>query len=853
MECVLVSHTHWDREWYRTFEAFRGHLVDTIDRVLELLDDDPGFRFVLDGQAVVLEDYLAIRPGRRAALESACRAGRLGIGPWYVQPDSLLPSGESHVRNLLEGRRVAGALGPVSSVAYTPDSFGHPSQFPQLFAGFGLAPFVFWRGNGSELDEVGGTWTWVGPDGSRLPAYQLGKGYFVAAYLGEDVDVAVARLRRIVAELAARGEQRVLLLNGVDHAAPEPVTGAVAEGLAAATGWSVQRGLLDEFADGLDPGAGEHHGELTGARASNLLPGVWSSRLGLKLADRAAEAALVGWAEPWASLGHVLGLADERAALREAWRALLVNQAHDSIGGCSADAVHRQMWGRYATASGLADATTARLLEHLAGLATDRRLPWSDEVDVAVFNASPFPRSDVVRIPLDGVPTFLVRDDSADIHPLSMASVMREGFTVDGQPARVVVSDDVNRFRIMPEQDAWDIEVVVDDLPAFGWRRLHLAPAGPALDEVDHGLEIEAGDLAVAVSSEDGTLSVRIGGRQWTGLVGIEDVGDRGDTYDFDAVPDDEPVTQPARVDVERRRHASGIQELVVTRRFDLPARLADDRCSRADETAPVTLVTRARVAPGVARVDLDVRVDNAAHDHRLRLTFPTGAPTTEALAATTFDAIGRSNAPRDSTGWWHAAPATFPQQGWVWANDLTVVAPGLPEAEVTTDGTIAITLLRAVGWLARMDLACRPMPAGPGLPTPDAQCVGPLSARLSVLAGAPDPAAARAAELGLRAVVAGPAPLLAPECSLVRVHGDGIVLSALKPAEDGDGFVLRLLNPTDENVDARVELGFDVARASLVRLDETPAAGPLTVDGNVITLPVPPHALRSVLVQPVL
>src|SRR6059036_1746889 len=146
MKCVLVSHSHWDREWYRTFQSFRARLVDLIDRVLELVAEDPGFRFLLDGQTVVIEDYLEIRPGRRADLEAACRAGRLAIGPWYVQPDSLLPSGEAHVRNLLEGRRVGGTVGPVSRVAYCPDSFDHPAQLPQLFHGFGLGPFIYWRG-----------------------------------------------------------------------------------------------------------------------------------------------------------------------------------------------------------------------------------------------------------------------------------------------------------------------------------------------------------------------------------------------------------------------------------------------------------------------------------------------------------------------------------------------------------------------------------------------------------------------------------------------------------------------------------------------------------------------------------
>src|SRR5438045_7395928 len=94
-DAFLVSHTHWDREWYRTFQSFRARLVDLVDRVLDLVAEDPGFRYLLDGQTIIVEDYLEIRPGRRADLEAACRAGRIAIGPWYVQPDSLLPSGEA--------------------------------------------------------------------------------------------------------------------------------------------------------------------------------------------------------------------------------------------------------------------------------------------------------------------------------------------------------------------------------------------------------------------------------------------------------------------------------------------------------------------------------------------------------------------------------------------------------------------------------------------------------------------------------------------------------------------------------------------------------------------------------------
>lgn len=254
MEVVLVPTTHWDREWYRTFQAFRARLVDTVDRVLELLDDDPGYRFLLDGQSIVPEDYVEIRPGRRASLERAVRDGRVAIGPWYVQPDSLIPTGETHVRNLLEGRRAGEAFGPVSEVAYTPDSFGHPTQFPQLFRGFGLTAFVYWRGNADEIIELPAEYAWEAPDGTRMLACHLWKGYFNAAGLPEDLDDAVDYLRKVVEELGARTEhERALLLAGVDHQLPEARTREVCEALAAATGWDVRRGLLEDFVSGWTP------------------------------------------------------------------------------------------------------------------------------------------------------------------------------------------------------------------------------------------------------------------------------------------------------------------------------------------------------------------------------------------------------------------------------------------------------------------------------------------------------------------------------------------------------------------------------------------------------------------------
>jgi hypothetical protein len=865
MRAVLVTHTHWDREWYRTFQAFRARLVDAVDRVLDLADADPGFRFLLDGQTVALEDYAEVRPGRLPRLQELAREGRLALGPWYVQPDSLLPSGEAHVRNLLLGRAVGEAHGPVSRVGYTPDSFGHPAQFPQLLAGFGIDVFVYWRGHGDEIDRLDPEWWWEAPDGTRVLACHLGRGYFNAQTApGAPLEDAARGVARTAKDLVATTRSGVvLLMNGIDHALPDPRTQGLADALGEALGFPVERGLLEDFvgrvrsAESLAD-APAFAGELVGARMAPLLPGVWSTRTWIKLRNRACEAALEGHAEPLAALAVLAGLADERPSLDLAWKALLKNQAHDSICGCSRDEVHTQMRPRFDEAFELAEETAGRVLERVVGLGPERRPPWSAEADVAVWNPSPRGRTDVVRFPFDPHPWAVPARRAADaVHPTLLHDLTGARFEVDGRPARLVPGP-AGRVMLIPGREAWDLEFVAHDVPALGWRRLPVrrleGEDDDAPEEVAPGgadARIETDEVAVAVRA-DGTLDVELpGGLVLSGVGALEDTGDRGDSYDFDPVvdvEDDAPPVGAGPVRVLRDRHPSGIHRLLVERVVHVPAGLDAGRERRSAERVPLAVAVEARVAAGVARVDLRVVLDHHARDHRLRFLVP--VPSLEdACAATTFDVAPRRPGAPEGTGWVQAPVATFPQQGFVHAGGVTVAAPGLAEAELLERPlpAVALTMLRAVGDLSRHDLHSRPGLAGPGTRTPGAQCPGRLEARLSLLPGCA-PAAAREAELGLRAAWCGEAVRAPQDTPLLALEPEGLLLTAFKPAMDGDGVILRILNPDDAPSDAVVRLGFDVESARAVRLDEGPAEESVLLDGRrTLRLLIPPHALRSV------
>ncbi len=761
------------------------------------------------------------------------------------------------MRNLLLGRRIGERIGPVSRMGYTPDSFGHPAHFPALFAGFGISHFIYWRGHGDEIDELPAEYWWRAPEGSQVLACHLAKGYFNAGTpVGCDLDAAAERIAQHAKELATRSESgAVLLLNGIDHAFPEARTAELAEAIASRTGFAAERGLLDDFAAALqDNERPVFEGELVGGRIAPLLPGVWSTRTWIKLDNRACEAELERHAEPWAALSEALGGRSERTALDRAWQLLLQNQAHDSICGCSRDSVHEQMRFRFEESRGLAQETARRVLEDLSGHALDRTHPWEDGADLAVWNASPRPQTGVVRVPLDPHPYSVPAIDPVEsIHPWILQDLSGWGFTVDGAPARLRPSSENGRVTLIPGRTGWDVEFVAEDVPAFGWKPFRLErsakPIPDVTRELSAGDEVEAHGVRVKLL-EDGRFDFAIGDGVFHGQGELEDVGDRGDSYDFDAVP-----SGPVRVDrvrAEHRSHPAGLDEIEIERELRLPAKLEDDREARSDDVVTTRLRTTLRWARGVPRVDLAIRVEDPAKDHRLRVLFPVAGRAGKARAATTFGVAERSPGGRDSSRWIHPAPSTFIHQGWIEAGGLTVVAPGLLEGEILArdaGAAIAVTLLRCVGHLSRHDLRTRPGPAGPGTETPGAQCPEPLEATLSLFAGF-DPGRAAEVESGLRAVPRGPAPRVDAGESLLSLEPSELLLSALKPAGDGDGWVLRVENPGGEDTEARIELGFEVREASPCRLDEeedgAADAVALEANGRVLRFSVAARALRS-------
>ena len=384
---TVVPHTHWDREWYQPFDAFRDRLVAMMDTLIDLADD--GFpHFHLDGQTAMVDDYLAVRPEREGAIRRLAAEGRLSLGPWFTQMDEFLTSGESHVRNVELGLARARELGVALEVGYMPDQFGHIGQMPQILAMHGIDRAVVWRGVPSAIGST--SFRWEAPDGTAVLTEYLAFGYGNGeafrrladpADLAEAITVAVERARAFLPT------DRLLVMMGTDHAGPDPTLSERA-GRAAALlpDLDLRIAGLDAHLDGLEPGAvPTWRGELRSSARAHLLPNVYSARAPQKRERGRVETLVERYAEPLAAL--VPGVAWPGERLDRAWRLLLWNGAHDSACGCSHDGVGRDVDARFAEARSIAEAIAA---EALGALASRVGTPGTLR-----FNPSPFEREGV--------------------------------------------------------------------------------------------------------------------------------------------------------------------------------------------------------------------------------------------------------------------------------------------------------------------------------------------------------------------------------------------------------------------------------------------------------------------------
>jgi len=766
----IISHTHWDREWYLPYEKHHFLLVKLIDKLINVLEESEDFRsFHLDGQTIILDDYLQVRPEMRSKLQQFIQEGRLHIGPWYILQDEFLTSSEANIRNLQYGMKEAKKWGNVSRIGYFPDSFGNVGQAPQILSQAGIRHAVFGRGvkpTGFNNTVIDGDYEspysemmWRSPDGSHVVGILFANWYCT----GNEIPVEEEAAKKFWEDRIAALEKYaatpdMLLMNGCDH---QPVQVDLPEAIQKAEELfpdikfihSNFNDYISKLEESLPKDLKVIDGELRSQKTDGwgTLVNTASARLYLKQANREGETLLEKVAEPLATFAYLTGEAYDHDLFAYAWKTLMQNHPHDSICGCSVDEVHREMETRFEKSKHV----TEMIIEDSLSVLTEKidtnvfEQYGEDGLAFTVWNTSGYERTGTVSVELDVMRQYYaegVNNEELKEMPLGHRVVIdRDGriYECHVEDLGIEFGYDLPNDKFRQPYMARKVRLTfeVENVPALGYKTF--AWITSALNQTEtketrsliiNERELENDYLRVVIE-QNGSLTVteKTTGRTYPGLLVYEDTGDIGNEYIYKQPNGEKSITTkdvPATVSVVKDTPFQAVLEIV--HEWQIPKRGTDllekerkeliwftsRKATRTEETVPFTITTRVTLGKQDKGISIETSFDNQAKDHRLRALFPTNVQTAYHYSDSIFEVAKRSIAPTEE---WTNPDHSQHQQAFVDVSNeregLTIANYGLNEYEILRDGrnTIALTLLRSVGEMGDWGYFL----------TPEAQCIG--------------------------------------------------------------------------------------------------------------------------------
>ncbi len=859
----VIPHFHWDREWYFNTARSKIYLLKDLADVLHTLETKPAFRyFMVDAQASLLEDYLHWKPEDEERIRSLVKAGRLLIGPWYTQTDQLLICGESIVRNLFYGIECCERLGGCMKIGYVPDSFGQSAQMPQIYQDFGMQDTVFWRGVSD--DEVAKTdFLWRGADGSTVYAYQLPYGYHIGGNIPEEEQDLTRYLQHeIIERIGARSATDQLYFpNGFDQA---PIRKNLPELLQRANQLDQENTYILSSAENYiaavkkeDPVLEEVRGELVNGKLMRIHKSIFSSRSDLKMLNTEVQNYVTNVLEPLLSLSYSLGNEYPSAVVRDIWKLLFENAAHDSIGSCVSDATNEDVYLRYKEARDLAGNLVEIHSRQIAVRIAGQRP--GQEIALTLFNTMPYERSTVVRASIYITEkAFRLRDAQGNDVPYSILS--RRDLT-DYVLAQTIRLNPSKAYYKPQKVYLAEVLLAAEKLPALGYQQLYLewcdeSAEQPVRKKAENVLENAYYRIVV---NANGSLDIldKEAGREYPAQGIFEENGDGGDSFNYSPPAQDLVVSSRQVKAVCTCSESSLFQQASISFTLQVPADLAERAAGRCTAAMPfevqVTLRKDSRV------VDFSVSVENQAASHRLVVKFATGIASRVSLADQQFGLIERPVQRPELALWekdpaaWNEMPITIePLQTFVALRDKThgcgIFPQGVREYQITGDtfDTITLTLFRSYGFMGRENLLYRPGRASGEkvIATPAAQLLGRLEFAFSYYLYQGDFGASHMAYEAKCA--ATPVQCyeyadflngrlifvqeeverdLPTEYSLLSFQDRNVICSAVKKAEHGNELVVRCYSGLAEGNAGTGLWAKDRKHLTELHLDETPKA----------------------------
>ncbi|HBO21335.1 MAG TPA: alpha-mannosidase [Providencia sp.] len=816
----LIQHTHWDREWYFTENDSKIILYYFMNDLMDRLEQDTTLGpFILDGQTVVLEDYLKVAPKQCDRLKQLIKQGRILIGPWYTQTDFLVVGAESIARNLLLGKADCETWGSYMPVGYVPDSFGQSAQLPMFLQQFDIKYAVIWRG-WCERDVASSEFIWRADSGDSVTTAVLPWGYGCAKWLPDNTEKASTVLPAILEKQArfAHSEQ-ILLPNGNDQSPFEYAVPAMLNKLnEQQKDYHFVKSSFSDFFTALQESGQqlpEFSGELLSPKYMRVHRGIFSTRMDIKLLNVKLEQFVSQQLEPLLSINWRLGLPYPQSAVENIWRDAMQSHAHDSIGGCNSDRVNSMVKARLTNGLESANQLLSLNMKMLAGgiEATQKGKK------IIVFNSLPHQRDAQISITLyTPEADFCIKDDQGKTcrwqlikeQPQDMSLIVQE----------LANSTTTTWYR------KCDVLLEATDLPSCGYRTFYLHEGEPANFELPLQIKNEntLENQWLKIEINDGQLRLidKRNQQHYSNILRLVDGGDAGDNYNYSPPVDDWLVSSDGHLQQFECIRAPLIDAFILD--WHIPAPLDAKARQQHQLNAYLDISMKISLPHDKPWLDIEITVNNTIQDHRLQIEIPTEIQQAFHFADQPFGLIKRENQPTSLAYWqeenWTEAPTSlWPMQSLVMQHNdnhgICLVTEGLREYQIpeSRQDMIALTLLRSVGWLGQANLTWRPGRAsGMVLPSPDSQIFGIHHFHFAVLpmhqGQHPDfwrdvehwrTPAFGYLDSGWSQFKMNPHDLVFPESYSLLTWDCGLHFSTLKKAQNVDALVLRGWNPSIE------------------------------------------------------
>ncbi|QGH20263.1 mannosylglycerate hydrolase [Clostridium butyricum] len=837
----IVPHMHWDREWYFSTEESRILLVNNMKEIMDMLENNPDYPyFVMDGQTAILEDYLAVKPQDKERIKKLVEEGKLIIGPWYTQTDEMVVGGESIVRNLLYGIKDCGEFGDYMKIGYLPDSFGQSAQMPQILNGFDIKHSMFWRGC-SERKGTGKTeFNWTSDDGSEVVVQMLPLGYAIGKYLPTDIDALKNRMEKYfpVLDRGATTEHEILP-NGHDQMPVQKNIFNVIEKLKEL--YTDREFFLSRYENIFEELEKEINrdtisGEFLDGKYMRVHRSIFSTRMDIKAANARIESKITNILEPLASISYSLGFEYHHGLIELIWKEIMKNHAHDSIGCCCSDKVHKEIMNRFL----LAEEKVDRLIEFYKRKITDA-ISCEKALDkLTIFNLMPYEREEIIRAQIiTKMKSFEMVNDE-DIK-LDFQVIHKEEIDAGLIDRQIVHYGNYDPFMI------YTIEFK-DVVPAMGYKTYLIKESEFMIEKEYEAVNKIDNDFYEIEVNENGTLKIldKKMNKTFDNVLLMENGGDEGDEYDFSPLVDEKLIFNThvnAEYSIKKNKFNN---EIKISYRLDVPKNIESRKNNNIDGYVDFNISIN--VPNDKARIDIVFDIDNQACDHRIRTYIPTNIASKFSVSDNQFGYIKRDVYDEamdvwEKEGWDERPDSIYPMLTFVGLSDeehgVAVLTNSTREFEIVGEKfyTIAITLFRSVGFLGKEEMVRRPgRPSGIKLPTPDSQLIGNITIDFAIATHEKSTLEANVANMAKQyltpmvtynkmpynAMKLNDSEVITPySYSLLKQYDENLVLSVIKKAEKEEGLIIRMYNPNEYEESTNILFDRSIKEAVKANLNE--------------------------------